>query len=137
MKIAKWIFIGMMSGLMWSCNETSSNERYIINNSEKNIIVYRGYDRNSLYSTTEIYPGDSLSVDYQSYGGKWDMKTPMYSDYYYYGDSIFLEVANGFTLNKSFYEFKDWKCYMTGASALPSDFTYTSYFIIRDSDITP
>jgi hypothetical protein len=137
MKIAKWVFIGMMASLMWSCNETSSNERYIVNDSQKVIIVQRGYDRYSLYSTTEVYPGDSLFVDYQSYGGQWDMKSPMYADYAYYGDSIFLEVANGFTLNKDIYDFADWSCYLTEASALPSDFSYTSYFIVKDSDITP
>jgi hypothetical protein len=137
MKRIKWTLLSMLALVCWSCNESSSNERFIFNSSQKTIIMQRGYDRNSIYTSQEIYPGDSVFIDYQSYGGKWDMKTPMYSDYYYYGDSIFLEVANGFTLNKSFYEFKDWKCYMTGASALPSDFTYTSYFIIRDSDITP
>ena len=138
MKIINWVFFSVIAVSVWSCNESSSNERYIVNSSQKTIILYRGYDRNNIYSTMEIYSGDTVYLDYQGMSGQWDMQSPIQSSYdYYYGDSIYLEVVNNFILNKDPYNFNEWDCYLREASALPSDFYYDSYFIIRDSYITP
>lgn len=137
MRIVKCTFFLMMAVSLWSCNKSSSNERYIVNSSQKTIYFQRGYDRNNIYSSTEILPGDTTFLEYQSTSGKWDMKTPMYSDYYYYYDSIFILVPNGYTLNKDVYNFNDWTSYLTDATTLPSEYYFTSYFFIRESDITP
>ncbi len=137
MKIINWVFFSVIAVSLWSCNESSSNERFIVNSSQKTITMHRGYDRNNIYSTTEIFPSDTTFLEYQRMSGKWDMKTEMFSDYYYYYDSIFFEVPNGLTLNKDIYNFNEWSAYLTDATALPSDYYFTSYFTIRDSDITP
>jgi len=138
MKILKWTFFSLVTIAMWSCNESSSNERFIVNSSQKTILLRRGYDSNNIYLTYEILPGDTINLDYQGTNGKWDMKNPMYDDYLYYYDSTFLSVvANGLKLNKDIYNYDEWTSYLTDATALPSYYYFTSYFTIRDSDITP
>jgi hypothetical protein len=130
------LFISLIT--LVSCNEDSQNNRYLINDSQKTIFLSRGYDRNNIYSTQEIYPGDTIPIDNQFTTGQWDMQAPMNNEnsYYYYGDSIFLNVALPYKINKDFYQFSNWKCFLSNASLLPSTNEYESYFILKESDIS-
>ena len=131
------IFVILMVFALTACNESSNNQRYVINHSQKTILLERGWDRNNIYTTNEIYPGDTLYLDAQYTDGRWDMKTPIEQNYYsYYGDSIYLSTNLPFKVNKNPYDFDQWTVYFESGTPLPNQCDYVSYLTISDSDIT-
>jgi hypothetical protein len=120
-----------------ACNESSNNQRYIINHSQKTIILERGYDRNNIYYTDDIFPGDTFYLDAQYIDGRWDMKTPIEQSYYsYYGDSMYLSTNVPFKVTKNPYDFDQWKVFFESGTPLPNQCNYVSFLTISDSDIT-